>query len=45
MRGPVRTEDEKKSVEVKATEIAGAGHVTSQITVTDGVPKRPNIKR
>ena len=28
LTGPVRTDDEKKSVEAKATEVAGAGRVT-----------------
>jgi len=33
LKGPVRSEDEKKSVEQKATEVAGAGNVTDQMTV------------
>ena len=33
LKGPVRTEAEKKSVEAKATEVAGEGHVTSQISI------------
>ena len=33
LKGPVRTEDEKNTVEAKATEVAGAGHVTNQITL------------
>jgi hyperosmotically inducible protein len=33
LKGPVRTEDEKKTVETRATEVAGAGHVTNQITI------------
>ena len=33
LKGPVRTEDEKKTVEAKATEIAGAGKVKSMISV------------
>jgi len=33
LRGPVRTEDEKKMVEAKANEVAGAGKVTNDITV------------
>ena len=33
LKGPVRTEDEKKTVEAKATEVAGAGRVTNQISV------------
>lgn len=33
LKGPVHTEDEKKSIEEKATEIAGDGNVINQITV------------
>jgi hyperosmotically inducible periplasmic protein len=33
LKGPVRTEEEKKTVEAKATEVAGAGHVTNQISI------------
>jgi hyperosmotically inducible periplasmic protein len=33
LKGPVHTEDEKRSIEAKATEIAGDGNVTNQITV------------
>ena len=33
LKGPVRTDDEKKSVEAKATEVAGAGRVTNDITI------------
>ena len=32
--GPVKSDDEKKAVEDKATEIAGAGKVTNQLTVS-----------
>ncbi len=35
LKGPVRTQDEKQVVEAKAIEIAGAGHVNNQISVTD----------
>jgi len=34
LRGNVKTEDEKKSIEDKATGVAGAGKVTSELTVT-----------
>ena len=34
LKGPVWTDDEKKSVETKATEVAGAGRVTNEITIT-----------
>jgi hyperosmotically inducible protein len=33
LKGPVRTDDEKASIEAKATEIAGQGNVTNQLTV------------
>jgi len=33
LRGPVRSEDEKKMLEAKATEVAGAGNVTNELTV------------
>lgn len=33
LKGPVASEDEKRSVEEKATEVAGAGNVTNHITV------------
>ena len=33
LRGPVRTEAEKETVQAKATEVAGAANVTSAITV------------
>lgn len=33
LRGPVRTEAEKETVQAKATEVAGAANVTSVITV------------
>jgi hyperosmotically inducible periplasmic protein len=33
LKGPVRTEEEKQTVERKATEVAGEGSVVNQITV------------
>ena len=33
LKGPVRSEDEKKTVESKAAEVAGADRVTSQLDV------------
>ncbi len=41
LKGPVRSEDEKKSIESKATKIAGAGHVTSEITVAPDASHNP----
>jgi osmotically-inducible protein OsmY len=33
LKGPVRSEQEKRTVEAAATEVAGAGHVTNQISI------------
>jgi osmotically-inducible protein OsmY len=33
LKGPVRSEEEKASVEQKAAEVAGAGNVTNQVTI------------
>jgi osmotically-inducible protein OsmY len=33
LKGPVQSEEEKKAVEAKATQVAGAENVTSEITV------------
>ncbi len=33
LKGPVRTDDEKRNVEAKAVEVAGAGHVTNQMSI------------
>jgi hyperosmotically inducible protein len=33
LKGPVRSEDEKQRVEQKATELAGPGHVTNQMSI------------
>ena len=33
LKGPVRSEEEKKTVEDKATEVAGAGNVVNQISI------------
>lgn len=38
LKGPVRSEDEKQTVEHTATDVAGAGHVTSQLSIA---PKKP----
>ena len=34
LKGPVRSETEKQTIERKATEVAGGGHVTNDISVT-----------
>jgi len=33
LKGPVRSDDEKKSVEAKAADVAGAGHVINELSV------------
>ena len=33
LKGPVRSEDEKRLVEAKATEVAGTGHVSNEMSV------------
>jgi len=33
LKGPVRSESEKKTIEAKAVDVAGAGHVTNQISI------------
>jgi hyperosmotically inducible protein len=33
LKGPVRSDDEKSAVEAKATEVAGQGNVTNNLTV------------
>src|SRR5579863_2830844 len=33
LKGPVRSEDEKKAIEAKATEVAGDGKVTSELDI------------
>jgi hyperosmotically inducible protein len=40
LKGPVRSEEEKKVVEAKATDVAGAGHVTNQISIAPSSAKR-----
>jgi len=40
LKGPVLTDDEKKIVEAKATDVVGAGHVTNALSVTNAPAKR-----
>jgi len=40
LKGPVRSEDEKRVVETNATEVAGAGHVSNQMSVAAQDSKR-----
>ena len=41
LKGPVRSEDEKKVVEAKATAVAGAGKVTNEISVAPPTSAKP----
>jgi len=40
LKGPVRSEEEKNAVEQKATDGAGAGNVTNEITIKAGRAKK-----
>ena len=40
LKGPVRSEEEKSSVEKMATDVAGAGNVTNEITIKPEAPKK-----
>ena len=39
LKGPVHNDDERKAIEAKAADVAGADHVTNQITVKDSSSK------
>jgi osmotically-inducible protein OsmY len=41
LKGPVRSENEKKVVEAKATEVAGAGKVTNEISIAPATTTKP----
>jgi len=41
LKGPVRSEEEKRTVEAKAAEVAGAANVTSQVGVTNASETTP----
>lgn len=36
LRGPVKSDEEKTAIEQKATQVAGAGNVTNELTVKEG---------
>lgn len=38
LSGPVKSDEEKKTIEQKATEIAGAGNVTNEMTIAGSNP-------
>jgi len=40
LKGPVRSDDEKQSIEQKAVEVAGAGNVTNELTIKASKPKK-----
>jgi hyperosmotically inducible periplasmic protein len=42
LKGPVRSEEEKQSVEQKAAQVAGAGNVTNELTVKAARSKKTN---
>ena len=41
LKGPVRSDDEKRAVEAKAVEVAGAGHVINQISIVPQKTSKP----
>ena len=40
LKGPVRSEEEKKIVEARAVEVAGEGHVVNQISIAPAKPAK-----
>jgi len=40
LKGPVRSDQEKQTVEAKAVAVAGAGHVTNQMSVAPAQPTK-----
>lgn len=42
LKGPVRSEEEKRTIEQKAAEVAGAGNVTNEITIKPAQAKKDN---
>lgn len=45
LKGPVRSESEKKAIEAKAIEVAGEGHVTNQISIAPSKNSRKSPGR
>jgi hyperosmotically inducible periplasmic protein len=46
LRGPVRSEEEKRSIETKANDVAGTSHVKSELEITAKQPdKQPLTNR
>ena len=44
LRGPVRTQSEKQKVEAKAAEVAGAGHVKSELSIAPAAKEHTKSK-
>jgi hyperosmotically inducible periplasmic protein len=44
LKGPVRSEDEKKIVEAKAADVAGATNITNQVSVAPKARSTPSTK-
>jgi len=40
LKGPVRSAEEKQNVEAKAVEVAGAGHVTNEMSIAPAKPAK-----
>ena len=40
LKGPVRSDEEKQTIEAKAVAVAGAGHVTNQMSVAPAKPAK-----
>jgi osmotically-inducible protein OsmY len=45
LKGPVKTAEEKKIVEAKAAEVAGAANVTSQVSITKSSPASTTTRK
>lgn len=45
LKGPVRSETEKQTIAQKATEVAGAGNVTDEITIKPSSEKKSSDKK
>jgi hyperosmotically inducible periplasmic protein len=41
LKGPVRSDEEKRRIETMANEVAGNGHVTSELTIAPARAKSP----
>lgn len=41
LKGPVRSEEERRAIEKKATELAGAGRVSDEMSIAAAKPSKP----